>query len=175
MQLAGRRIDHLRPFERVAAGIGRTFQSIELYDDMTDEENVARRSAGAARGRSTRCSTSSRLSDVADVPAGQLSQGTRQLVSVARALVGRPQVLLLDEPAAGLDPSESTWLGDRLRDVRDWGASILLVDHDMHWSSASATRSTCWTWPADRFGNAGGDPQRPEGDSRLPGRRLPHP
>ena len=52
-------------------------------------------------------------------------------MSVARALVGRPSVLLLDEPAGGLDSTESVWLADRLRAIRDAGVTILLVDHDM--------------------------------------------
>ena len=60
-----------------------------------------------------------------------LSQGQRQLVSVARALAGEPRLLLLDEPAAGLDSTESLWLAERLRAVRDTGVTILLVDHDM--------------------------------------------
>jgi ABC-type branched-subunit amino acid transport system ATPase component len=50
---------------------------------------------------------------------------------VARALAGRPKVLLLDEPAGGLDSEESRWLGDRLRDVRDAGITVVMVDHDM--------------------------------------------
>ena len=52
-------------------------------------------------------------------------------MSIARALLGNPDVLLLDEPAAGLDSTESLWLADRLRAVRDQGVTILLVDHDM--------------------------------------------
>jgi ABC-type branched-subunit amino acid transport system ATPase component len=60
-----------------------------------------------------------------------LSQGQRQLVSVARVLAGNPSVALLDEPAAGLDSTESRWLGARLRAVRDTGVTMLLVDHDM--------------------------------------------
>ena len=71
------------------------------------------------------------LNDVAERPAGELSQGRRQLVSIARALVGEPRVVLLDEPASGLDTAESQWLGERLRRVRDSGVTILLVDHDM--------------------------------------------
>ena len=68
----------------------------------------------------------------ASATSGELSQGHRQLVSIARALASGPQVLLLDEPAAGLDTTESLWLADRLRDVRDTGVTIVLVDHDMH-------------------------------------------
>ena len=61
----------------------------------------------------------------------ELSQGQRQLVSVARTLAGHPRVVLLDEPAAGLDSTESIWLGHRLRAIRDAGTTIVLVDHDM--------------------------------------------
>jgi ABC-type branched-subunit amino acid transport system ATPase component len=63
--------------------------------------------------------------------AGELAQGQRKLVSIARSLVCSPRVLLLDEPAAGLDPTESAWLADRLRLIRESGVTIVLVDHDM--------------------------------------------
>jgi ABC-type branched-subunit amino acid transport system ATPase component len=52
-------------------------------------------------------------------------------VSIARALAGAPRLLLLDEPAAGLDSSDSEWLAGRLRSVRDAGVTVLLIDHDM--------------------------------------------
>jgi ABC-type branched-subunit amino acid transport system ATPase component len=71
------------------------------------------------------------LSSLRDVTVRELSQGRRQLVSIARALVGGPRLLLLDEPAGGLDTTESGWLADRLRAVRDDGTTILLIDHDM--------------------------------------------
>ncbi len=60
-----------------------------------------------------------------------LSQGQRKLVGVARALVARPKLLCLDEPAAGLDTNESAELGRHLRELVDQGTPILLVDHDM--------------------------------------------
>jgi ABC-type branched-subunit amino acid transport system ATPase component len=53
-------------------------------------------------------------------------------VAIARALVGNPDVLLLDEPAGGLDTQESQWLGQRLRRIRDTGVTVVLIDHDMH-------------------------------------------
>ena len=71
------------------------------------------------------------LTEMRELQVSVLSQGQRQLVSVARALAGAPTLLLLDEPAAGLDSTESLWLAERLRAVRDSGITILLVDHDM--------------------------------------------
>jgi ABC-type branched-subunit amino acid transport system ATPase component len=71
------------------------------------------------------------LQAVADQPVQQLSVGQRQLVSIARALAGRPTIVLLDEPAAGLDVTESRWLGERLRAIRDAGTTVIMVDHDM--------------------------------------------
>jgi len=136
--LAGERIDDLKPHERIRAGLGRTFQAIELWNDLSVTENVVVGLA-AATGRSVHAAPNALedtlkvlgLDAVADRPAGELSQGQRQLVSIARALIGRPQVLLLDEPAAGLDSTESQWLGERLRGIRDSGVTIFLVDHDM--------------------------------------------
>jgi ABC-type branched-subunit amino acid transport system ATPase component len=71
------------------------------------------------------------LRALVDRTVSDLSQGQRQLVSIARALAGRPAVVLLDEPAAGLDNIESSWLGERLLAIRDSGVAILMVDHDM--------------------------------------------
>ncbi|MBW0101244.1 branched-chain amino acid ABC transporter permease/ATP-binding protein [Pseudonocardia sp. KRD291] len=133
--LDGRHLTGLRPHQRIRAGLGRTFQAIELYEDLTVQENV---SVGLT-ARQDRTATDALaetldllgLAEVAERPAGELSQGQRQLVSIARALVGRPAVLLLDEPAGGLDTAESAWLGERLRDVRDSGVTILMIEHDM--------------------------------------------
>jgi ABC-type branched-subunit amino acid transport system ATPase component len=116
----------------VRAGLGRTFQHIEIYDDLSVLENVA---VGRTRRGAADLGALLQLVDLVDDahrPAGELSQGRRQLVSIARALASDPQVLLLDEPAAGLDTTESLWLGDRLRQIRDAGTTIVLVDHDMH-------------------------------------------
>jgi ABC-type branched-subunit amino acid transport system ATPase component len=137
VQFAGESLDADRPHERVRRGVGRTFQAIELYDDLSVAENI---SVGvtAAHGRQAESGDSLEhslnllgLSDARERPAGELSQGQRQLVSIARALAGNPRVLLLDEPASGLDTSESAWLAERLRDVRDSGVTILIIDHDM--------------------------------------------
>ncbi len=131
----GKNLRRLAPFKRVRSQLGRTFQLSQLYEDLSVRENVVVGIA-AAVGREPRDLDETLelldLSGVADRPVGELSQGRRQLVAVARALVGNPDVLLLDEPAGGLDSSESQWLGERLRRIRDSGVSILLIDHDMH-------------------------------------------
>jgi ABC-type branched-subunit amino acid transport system ATPase component/branched-subunit amino acid ABC-type transport system permease component len=134
VDMVGTRLDTLPPHKRIRAGVGRTLQDIELYDDLTVEENVQ---AGLRHSRSHGTDPLGEtfallgLTPLRRAMARELSQGQRQLVSIARALAGRPRVLLLDEPAAGLDSRETAWLADRLRQVRDAGVAILLVDHDM--------------------------------------------
>ncbi|WP_416958075.1 ABC transporter permease subunit [Streptomyces sp. Agncl-13] len=142
VEFDGRTISSLKPHQRSRAGLGRTFQGIELYEDLSVEENVLVGEAAALHGGDhvgsaqglelrNRLFETLHLSRFRSQPARELSQGRRQLVSIARALAGRPRMLLLDEPAAGLDSSESRWLGDRLRAVRADGVTVLLIDHDM--------------------------------------------
>ena len=133
--LNGEDVASYAPHRRAALGFGRTFQLAGVCDDMTVEENVQvgqhrTNRAGAAASLDTILSDLG-LSDMRDLQVAMLSQGQRQLVSVARALAGGPRLLLLDEPAAGLDSTESLWLAERLRAVRDREVTILLVDHDM--------------------------------------------
>jgi branched-chain amino acid transport system ATP-binding protein len=134
VELAGTTLDGLAPHRRAALGLGRTFQGIDLYEDLTVEENVAV-GQHLARDRSReRVETVLGVVGMGayiDQLVSELSQGQRQLVSIARALAGEPRLLLLDEPAAGLDSTESQWLADRLRDVCRSGVTILLIDHDM--------------------------------------------
>lgn len=134
--LSGRSLTGQPPHARSRAGLGRSFQDVELYDDLTVAENIG---VGAARSgselpvtrRVSRTLAVLGLSELADREAGLLSQGQRQLVSMARVLAADPAVALLDEPAAGLDSAESRWLGEKLRAVADDGTGVLLVDHDM--------------------------------------------
>ncbi|MDO8361920.1 MAG: branched-chain amino acid ABC transporter permease/ATP-binding protein [Actinomycetota bacterium] len=135
----GQDLEGLKAHQRVKLGLSRTFQAIELYEDLTVEENLEvglasgrqGHGAGAMRSLNETCEVLG-LNDVRERPASELSQGQRQLVSIGRALVAKPKLLLLDEPAAGLDSTESEWLGLRLRDVRNQGVTILMVDHDVN-------------------------------------------
>ena len=140
VELLGAKLDARKPFQRSRDGLGRTFQGIELYDDLSVRENVEVGMTAARFARANGPVPSAGidayfkildLQAVADQPVQQLSVGQRQLVSIARALAGRPTIVLLDEPAAGLDVTESRWLGERLRAIRDAGTTVIMVDHDM--------------------------------------------
>jgi branched-chain amino acid transport system ATP-binding protein len=143
----GHDIDHLAVHKRANLGLGRTWQSLELFDDLTIDENLL----AAAEKQTVRnflldLVAPSRprdrtsvdfaldvlgITDLAAKMPGELSQGQRKLVSAARALAARPKLICMDEPAAGLDTNESTQLGQSLRNIIDSGTSIFLVDHDM--------------------------------------------
>ncbi len=135
--LDGKELDGLAPHQRVAAGLGRTFQGVDLYEDLTVAENIAVSQQVTGESVAEAEASLAQLLDMLGLTAkrnrgvAELSQGERQLVSIARALACKPKLLLLDEPAAGLDSAESLWLADRLREIRDTGVTILIVDHDM--------------------------------------------
>ena len=135
VEVLGERVDGQRPYRRVRAGLARTFQSLELYDDLTVGENVSA-AAAAARGDARHHAVERALELVGIAPlrdraAGELSQGERQLVSIARACAADAKLLLLDEPAAGLDTTETKWLGERIRTITSAGVGVVLVDHDV--------------------------------------------
>ncbi len=132
---------HLRPHRRAALGMARTFQSLELFEDLTVGENlavtaeaaVARGDAGdSAADRVARAAARAGLDDVLDVLPGRLSHGRRKQVALGRALAGAPSLVLLDEPAAGLDTAERAALASTLRALAGDGVAVLLVDHDVH-------------------------------------------
>jgi ABC-type branched-subunit amino acid transport system ATPase component len=130
--LGGKRLDGLRAHRRARAGLIRTFQGLEIFNDLTVLENVE----VAVRASGHRLRTDDPidllgLDALSDQPAGSLSQGDRRLLALARALACQPTVLVLDEPAAGLDTRESEKLGVKLRAVVGRGTSLLLIDHDM--------------------------------------------
>jgi branched-chain amino acid transport system ATP-binding protein len=146
VELAGHDISGLPPHARARLGLARTWQSIELFDDLSVRENLTVAAhhpsmLSTIKELFARPMARSRavdealemfgLTDLADSPPTDLTQGQRKLVAVARALAARPTLLCLDEPAAGLDAHESVVFGRHLRDIVDRGTPILLVDHDM--------------------------------------------
>jgi branched-chain amino acid transport system permease protein len=136
VELDGGDISRLPAFERARRGLARTWQSTELFDDLDVAENLTvatahhKAASGAARTAQDTL-TLVGMDWAAEAMPTQLSAGQRKLVGVARALVARPHVLCLDEPAAGLDTVESVELGDALRALAEQGQSMLLIEHDM--------------------------------------------
>ena len=134
VELDGQDLTSLPSHARARRGLTRTWQSIELFDDLTVLENLTvlapRRSRSAARTPADALAMFG-LESLADAMPSEVSQVQRKLVGLARALAADPRVLCLDEPAAGLDVTESEELGRRLRQIVDGGIPVLLVDHDM--------------------------------------------
>jgi branched-chain amino acid transport system ATP-binding protein len=147
IDLDGREISGLPANRRAGLGLGRTWQSLELFDDLTVAENLQVASERQTPGNFLADLVHPRrhrerggveyaldvldLADLAERMPNELSQGQRKLVSAARALAARPKLVCMDEPAAGLDTAESQALGERLRRIIDADITILLVDHDM--------------------------------------------
>jgi branched-chain amino acid transport system ATP-binding protein len=152
VRFTGSKISGLRPHLVTASGIARTFQNIRLFDNMSALENVmvgadARHKtsvAGAAFGlpRHRREEKQGRtrglellefvgVAGVAEETAKNLSYGDQRRLEIARALATEPKLLLLDEPAAGLNASEKLALADLIRRIRDSGRTVFLIEHDM--------------------------------------------
>ena len=128
--VSGDRIDALRPDQRAARGLGRTFQSLELFEDLTVAENVSV-GPGSSTPEVAAALAATGIALIADQLPAKLSPSTRRFVALARALVTGPRVLLLDEVAAGLDRDERSKMAERLREIVSAGSSVLLVDHDL--------------------------------------------
>jgi len=149
----GERIDALPARRIIARGIARTFQNLGIYADMTVLENVALgahhsdggrffetvarpwKSDAQERALIERCRSILRelnLDGVANERAGNLPYGTLKRVEIARALAAKPKLLLLDEPASGLNHGERIEFGHLIRRIRDvFGLTVLLVEHQM--------------------------------------------
>lgn len=143
----GEPVEALPAHRRARLGLGRTWQSLELFEDLTVRENLrVAAERQTVRGFLLDLIRPGRPRDASDVEWAldvlgighladrlptEISQGQRKLVSVGRTLAARPRLICMDEPAAGLDTSESQEFGRRLRRIIDHGISILLVDHDM--------------------------------------------
>ncbi|MGW0971463.1 ABC transporter ATP-binding protein, partial [Streptomyces sp. NPDC002516] len=133
--LGGRDITRLAAHARTRLGIARTFQELAVFPSLTVAENVR---VGAEQGRTTDPGAAERAlrllgldGPVRSLPAAGLPTGTLRRVELARALAGSPRVLLLDEPAAGLDTGEVAALARVLRALAADGTALLVVEHDL--------------------------------------------
>ncbi len=152
VRFEGAPIIGLRPHRILARGIARTFQNIRLFQNMAAVENVMisqhARTKGSVVGAVLRTPAQRReermvlqkalaaldfvgMKHEADVVAKNLPYGHQRLLEIARALASEPRLLLLDEPAAGLNPVETNDLMKIIHRIVDTGVSVLLVEHDM--------------------------------------------
>lgn len=170
------------PASRARAGVGRTFQSLELFDDLTVRENLQAASDGHGHAlwisellrprRSLELSEQAaravgilELGDALALFPTELSYGRRRLLAIARAVASSPSVLLLDEPAAGLDETESREVATLIRRLADeCGLAVLLVEHDMDVVMSACDRVTVLD-----FGQliAEGTPEEIQADPRV--------
>jgi branched-chain amino acid transport system ATP-binding protein len=164
VRFAGHELVGRRPDQIARLGVGRAFQNIALYPHSTVEENVllgrhhltragvvacglrlpsARREERRHRVRVAEIADFLGIDDLLTVPAGDLSHGDQKRVEIARALCVEPALLLLDEPAAGMNAHETTEIGRLIRDVRlALEIPIVLVEHDMSLVMGVADRIT---------------------------------
>ncbi len=150
VELDGRDITRRKPHQRARLGIGRTFQRLETFGSLTARENVLvaaemRRGWSHDRKRSPGVIADEilervGLQEVAEDRVDRLPTGTARLVELGRALATQPRVLLLDEPSAGLNESETATLGELLREVAGSGLAVLLVEHDMSFVMGTCER-----------------------------------
>ena len=153
LSFAGIDLTRLSPHRIAQAGVGRTFQNTEVFRALSALDNVlvgahsslqggilsaavgapgVRREEALARARARALLERVGLGDVADVPAGSLPLGRQKRLEMARALAGGPRLLLLDEPAGGLNPTETRMLMELIRRLRDeLSLTLMVVEHDM--------------------------------------------
>ncbi len=150
--LSGENLGGLAPYYRARRGLARTFQNIQLFGGMTVAENVltgchqrqevgvlaalwpgrgVRRAEAQARERARELLELVGLAGKEDLPAETLAYGEQRRLEIARALAQEPRLLLLDEPAAGLNSRETEDLMALLEELRDRGLTLLIIEHDM--------------------------------------------
>jgi branched-chain amino acid transport system permease protein len=151
--LDGTDVTDMPPHQRAAAGLGRTFQNIRLFRSMTALENVvigAERPGNRLVGQGEDALNERAMSALtfvglglrANEPITSFSYGHQRLIEIARALAANPTLLLLDEPAAGLNSTEKLELHELLKRIAAQGLTILIIDHDMTLVSEAAQHIT---------------------------------
>jgi branched-chain amino acid transport system ATP-binding protein len=152
VRFSGEKISGRRPHLVTASGVARTFQNIRLFDNMTALENVMvgadarhktsvpgaalglprhRREEKQGKARGLELLEFVGVAGAAEETAKNLSYGDQRRLEIARALATEPRLLLLDEPAAGLNASEKLALAELIRRIRDTGCTVFLIEHDM--------------------------------------------
>jgi branched-chain amino acid transport system ATP-binding protein len=148
----GKSLSGLEPYQITQQGIARTYQNINLFSNLTVLENVMigrhiqsrsglmaaicrtpaqRREEAEIRAKCCELLDFMELRDKAELQAKNLSYGEQRRLEIARAMATEPKMLLLDEPAAGMNSTEKVELTEMIRRIRDRGITILLVEHDM--------------------------------------------
>ena len=189
LMLDGKDISKLSATQRSRLGLGRSFQSLELFEDSTVLDNLRAASDPRDMGSYARdliwpvnaplpdtvLATINEfdLEDDLDRQVEDLPYGQRRLLAMARAVATESSVLLLDEPAAGLGDAETAELAHLVgRLAKEWGMAVLVVEHDMNFvMSVCDELRRARLRPHDRHRQAGRGPQRPGRDRRLPRRR----
>ncbi len=146
VEVAGRDVTRSRPDEVFALGVGRTFQLTRIFARVSVLENMlvaTQRREGWLRGLTRSMSSRTEvdaamgwldfvgIARLAHVPAGALSFGQRKLLELAYVLVADPAVLLLDEPAGGVNPTLINTIADKVRELNRAGKTFLIVEHNM--------------------------------------------
>jgi ABC-type branched-subunit amino acid transport system ATPase component len=144
VRVDGQRIDGLRPWRRAHLGLGRTFQITRLFREMTVLENVVaplptfsfrQLAAGAVSGaeadRAEELLDFMGMAEFRDQPARALSFGQQKLVELAQILMLDPKLIMLDEPAGGINPTLIERIGETIRELNAQGKTFLIVEHNM--------------------------------------------
>ncbi|MBI5049559.1 MAG: ABC transporter ATP-binding protein [Nitrospirae bacterium] len=141
-----------KPYEVTAKGVARTFQNIRIFGSMSVLENVMigqhtrskegflsavmktakfRREESEIKSKAYEYLEFIGIADYADADADSLPYGDQKRLEIARALATEPKILLLDEPAAGMNPQETIELMKLINRIKEWGKTVILIEHDM--------------------------------------------
>ena len=152
VSLAGRSVSGTRPYRLSMLGVARTFQNLRLFADLTVKDNLlvaldrsrtssiwryalwpvaVWRQEHALNRQADDLLARFGLTEFADAPPGSLPYGIQRRIEIARAMAGSPRLLLLDEPAAGLNGEEVRQLAEIVRSIRDSGVTVVLIEHNM--------------------------------------------
>jgi branched-chain amino acid transport system ATP-binding protein len=182
--LEERDVTGLAPYTMTRLGLARTFQNIRLFKGMTALENVmvghhprsragwfgailrfpSRKEERRIHGGSLDTLGFVGLTDVADSWACNLAYGDQRRLEIARALATEPKILLLDEPAAGMNPEETVRLMELIRKIRDEGITVVLIEHDMKVVMGISDRITVLDYGKKI---AAGSPEKVRADPRV--------